>query len=44
MKPVRSNKKDYLSREVEPVDKSIDGLVYKLYRLTEEEIKNVEGK
>ena len=31
-------------REVESVDKSIDGLVYELYGLSEEEIKIVEGK
>ena len=34
---------DRLTREVESVDKSIDGLVYQLYGLTEEEIKIVEG-
>jgi adenine-specific DNA-methyltransferase len=34
---------DRLTREVESVDKSIDGLVYELYGLTEEEIKIVEG-
>lgn len=34
---------DRLAREVESVDKSIDGLVYELYGLTEEEIKIVEG-
>ena len=35
---------DRLTREVESVDKSIDGLVYQLYGLTEEEIKIVEGR
>jgi hypothetical protein len=35
---------DRLMREVESVDKSIDELVYELYRLTKEEIKIVEGK
>ena len=35
---------DRLTREVEAVDKSIDGLVYELYGLTEEEIKIIEGK
>ncbi len=35
---------DRLTREVESVDKSIDGLVYELYGLTEEEIKIVEGR
>ena len=34
---------DRLTREVESVDKSIDGLVYELYGLTEEEVKVVEG-
>ena len=34
---------DRLTREVESVDKSIDGLVYELYGLTEEEIRIVEG-
>jgi hypothetical protein len=34
---------DRLTREVESVDKSIDGLVYELYGLTEDEIKIVEG-
>lgn len=41
---------DRLTREVESVDKSIDGLVYELspkgmiYGLSEEEIKIVEGE
>ena len=35
---------DRLAREVESVDKAIDGLVYELYGLSEEEIKIVEGK
>ena len=35
---------DRLSREVESVDKSIDGLIYELYGLTKEEIKIVEEK
>ena len=34
---------DRLTREVESVDKSIDGLVYDLYGLTEDEIRVVEG-
>ena len=34
---------DRLTREVESVDKSIDGLVYELYGLNEEEIGIVEG-
>ena len=31
-----------LTREVESVDKFIDGLVYELYGLTENDIKKVE--
>jgi hypothetical protein len=34
---------DRLAREVESTDRAIDGLVYELYGLTEEEIKIVEG-
>jgi hypothetical protein len=30
-------------REIESTDKAIDRLVYELYRLTEEEIRIVEG-
>ena len=33
---------DRLTREVESVDKSIDGLVYELYGLTKEEVRIVE--
>jgi hypothetical protein len=32
-----------VKREIEATDKVIDKLVYKLYGLTEEEIKVVEG-
>jgi type I restriction-modification system DNA methylase subunit len=35
--------KTMLSRQIEAMDASIDKLVYELYRLTEEEIKVVEG-
>jgi hypothetical protein len=35
---------DRLMREVASVDRAIDGLVYELYGLTEEEIKIVESK
>ena len=35
---------DRLTREVESVDKSIDGLIYELYGLTEEVIGIVEEK
>lgn len=34
---------DRLTREAESTDRAIDSLVYKLYGLTEEEIKIVEG-
>ena len=34
---------DRLSREVESTDKAIDGLVYELYGLSDEEIGIVEG-
>jgi hypothetical protein len=34
---------DRLTREVESVDKSIDGLVYELYGLSEDEIRIIEG-
>ncbi|MDI6768423.1 MAG: Eco57I restriction-modification methylase domain-containing protein [Anaerolineales bacterium] len=38
------SEKDRLMREVESTDRAIDGLVYELYGLTEEEIKIVEGR
>jgi len=31
-------------RQIEATDRQIDGLVYELYGLTEEEIKVVEGR
>lgn len=33
-----------LQRQIEATDAAIDALVYELYRLTEEEIKIVEGQ
>ena len=36
--------KSYYERKCERLDKEIDSEVYKLYDLTEEEIKIVEGK
>jgi len=36
--------KESLQREIESTDGAIDGLVYELYGLTEEEVKIVEGK
>jgi len=41
---ININKKQYLQRKSEILDKQIDELVYKLYYLTEEEIKIVEEK
>jgi adenine-specific DNA-methyltransferase len=35
--------KNYFNRKCERLDKEIDQLVYKLYGLTEDEIKIVEG-
>jgi len=35
--------KELLKRQIESTDKQIDQLVYKLYDLTEEEIKIVES-
>jgi len=40
---VNPQEADRLTREVESVDQSIDGLVYDLYGLTEDEIRVVEG-
>ena len=40
---VNPQEADRLMREVESVDKFIDGLAYELYGLTEEEIEVVEG-
>jgi hypothetical protein len=40
---VNPQEADRLTREVESVDKAIDELVYRLYGMTEEEIKIVEG-
>jgi hypothetical protein len=39
-----SQEKEMLRGDVEATDRAIDALVYKLYGLTEEEIKIVEGK
>ncbi len=37
-------KKERLERQIQVTDKAIDGLVYELYGLTEEEIRIVEGE
>ena len=36
-------KETTLQRQIEATDRQIDALVYELYRLTEEEIRIVEG-
>lgn len=36
--------KEQLARQIEATDRAIDGLVYELFGLTEEEIGIVEGK
>jgi len=41
---VNPQEADRLTREVESVDKSIDGLVYELYGLSQDEVKIVEGR
>jgi hypothetical protein len=38
------NERTMLERQVEAVDGQIDGLVYELYGLSEEEVRVVEGK
>ena len=38
------NDKKMFKQKIEIIDKQIDELVYKLYELTDEEIKIVEGK
>ncbi len=35
--------KELYGRQIEATDRQIDGLVYKLYELSDEEIKIVEG-
>ncbi len=42
--PRTPQEQELLKREIESTDRAIDTLVYELYRLTEEEIKIVEGK
>ena len=43
VRDVYSQERDDLLAEIEKTDKEIDGLVYKLYGLTDEEIRVVEG-
>ena len=40
----KGNEKDQIQQQIENTDKEIDQLVYKLYGLTEEEIKIVENE
>jgi hypothetical protein len=42
--PRTPQEKEMLQRDIESTDGAIDSLVYKLYKLTEEEIKIIEGK
>lgn len=35
--------KEMLQRQIDVVDRKIDGLVYELYELTEEEVKIIEA-
>jgi hypothetical protein len=41
--PRTPQEKEMIHREIESTDKAVDSLVYKLYGLTEAEIKIVEG-
>ncbi|MCM8780081.1 MAG: restriction endonuclease subunit M, partial [Candidatus Omnitrophica bacterium] len=40
----QGSEKDHLQRQIEQTDKEIDELVYKLYGITEEEKKVIEGE
>ncbi len=42
--PRTPQEKEMLQRDIESTDHEIDALVYRLYGLTEAEIKIVEGK
>ena len=44
MQTAKGNQKEQIQRQIEKTDREIDEIVYKLYGLTEEEIKIVEGK
>jgi len=39
----RGSRKDQIQRQIEKTDREIDGLVYKLYGITEEERKIIES-
>jgi len=40
----RGSRKDQIQRQIAKTDREIDDLVYKLYGITEEERKMIEGK
>ncbi|MCX5776471.1 MAG: N-6 DNA methylase [Candidatus Firestonebacteria bacterium] len=44
IKNAKNNEKDQIQRQIDQTDKEIDELVYKLYGITEEEKKIIEGK
>ena len=44
LQTAQNNEKDQLQRQIDQTDKEIDELVYKLYGITEEEKKIIEGK
>ena len=39
----KNSQKDQIQRQIEKTDKEIDEIVYKLYGITEEEKKIIEG-
>ncbi len=41
---ISPTQKQTIEREIKSIDKQIDQLTYKLYNLTNEEIKTVEGE
>lgn len=42
--PAKCSEKEQIQRQIEKTDREIDELVYKLYGITEEEKKIIEGK
>ena len=40
----KGSEKDHIQRQIDQTDREIDDLVYKLYGITEEEKKIIEGK
>ena len=43
IQPIKGGEKGQLRRQIEETDREIDGIVYKLYRITENEKKIIEG-